>query len=126
MSITRRDLLAGGAAAGVASLLPRLAEASVAKPYRFVHMTDFHVQPEMNAPKGMEAALRHAMAKKPKMAMLGGDLIMDGFKASKNRTKTQWDIFTSLLKATCGVPTRYCVGNRDVWGWDKAASHTSG
>lgn len=89
-------------------------------------MTDFHVQPELNATKGMEAALRHAMTKKPRLVMLGGDLIMDSFAATEARTKTQWDLFTSLLKANCHVPTKYCIGNHDIWGINKERSHTSG
>lgn len=126
MSITRRDLFASGAALGAAALLPKSVGAAAVKPFRFVHMTDFHVQPELNAAKGMEAALKHAMTKKPQMVMLGGDLIMDSAAASEARTKTQWDLFSRLLKENCSVPAHYCLGNHDVWGLNKAKSQTSG
>lgn len=124
--MTRRDLLCGGAAVGAAALLPRLAVANEPKPFRLVHMTDFHVQPELRAPQGMEAALKHAMGKRPDMVMLGGDLVMDAAAATRDRAKQQWDVFNSLLRANCHVATKYCVGNHDVWGWDKNKSRTSG
>lgn len=127
MSLSRRELLAGATAVGAASLFPRLAEASEpVKPFRFVHMTDFHVQPELHAGEGMTKALQHAMGRKPSFVMLGGDLIMDGFNATEERTKTQWDLFSSILKANSNVPAHYCIGNHDVWGWGQAKSHTSG
>ncbi|MBS1721492.1 MAG: metallophosphoesterase [Armatimonadetes bacterium] len=126
MAITRRELLAGSATLGAATLLSRGSEATTVKPFRFVHMTDFHVQPELHAGQGMARALQHAMAKKPEFVMLGGDLIMDGSAANEDRTRTQWDLFRRTLKENCSVPCAYCIGNHDVWGWNKAKSHTSG
>lgn len=89
-------------------------------------MTDFHVQPELRAPAGMEAALKHAMRQKPHLVMLGGDLVMDSFSATEARTATQWKIFQSLLAKHVKVPCHYCIGNHDIWGWDKLKSKTSG
>jgi len=111
---------------GAAALLPKFALGAEPKAFRFVHMTDFHVQPEMRAPQGMEAALKHAMKKRPDLVMLGGDLVMDSVSASRERTKVQWDIFSSLLASNCHVPAKYCIGNHDIWGWDKVRSQTSG
>lgn len=126
MSLTRRQVLTGTAALGLTSLLPKEGAASDPKPFRFVHMTDFHVQPELRAGQGMEQALKHAMSKKPEMVMLGGDLIMDGFAATEERTATQWDLFTSTLAKNVKVPCHYCIGNHDIWGWDKSRSKTTG
>jgi len=56
--ISRRDLVG---VAGTSLLVPSLARAfPTLKALRVAHMTDFHVQPEPNATKGMEAALHHA------------------------------------------------------------------
>lgn len=124
--MTRRDILGGGLALGASLALPKLASASEAKPFRVLHLTDFHVQPELKAGEGMTAALKHAMQQKPDLVVLGGDLIMDGFAATQKRTQLQWDLFTSLLKQHCHVPVQYCIGNHDIWGWNKTKSQTSG
>jgi 3',5'-cyclic-AMP phosphodiesterase len=56
----------------------------------------------------------------------GGDLIMDSFGQPRERTKTQWDLYTNALKDHCGVPVEHCLGNHDIWGWDKKKSKTTG
>ncbi|HMS55152.1 MAG TPA: metallophosphoesterase [Fimbriimonadaceae bacterium] len=124
--LSRRDLLVASSA-GV--LLPNL---SLAAPnparkrrLRIAHLTDIHVQPEKGAPKGMEAALIHAQSQKdkPNVIFTGGDLIMDSFGADAERTKTQWDIFSSVLKANAKIPVEHTVGNHDVWGWGNRAKY---
>ncbi len=124
--MTRRDLLLASASLGLVASTPRLSFGSVVRPFRLIHLTDFHVQPELNAPDGMQKALIHAMAHKPNLIQLGGDLIMDGFSANEARTATQWKIFQELLVQHCKVPVQYCIGNHDVWGWNKSKSKTSG
>ncbi|MFZ4506875.1 MAG: metallophosphoesterase family protein [Fimbriimonas sp.] len=127
MSFSRRELLASGSALGLSSLLPNFGAAKP-RPFRFVHMTDFHIQPEMRANEGSIKAMRHAMSRRPKPNLVigGGDLIMDSFAEDEDRTKVQWDLFTRMLKENCDVPFRPTLGNHDVWGWNKAASKTTG
>ncbi|MCW5937883.1 MAG: metallophosphoesterase [Fimbriimonadaceae bacterium] len=130
MSLTRRELLAAGAVASLAPLaFGRQEQTDIArlKPFRVVHFTDVHVQPEMNAPWGMAKALRHALSQDPKpdMVVTGGDLVMDAFAATEERAKTQWAIFSSVMK-DCDVPVVHTLGNHDVWGWNKKASKTTG
>lgn len=121
-NLTRRDLLVASAG-GV--LLPNLLNASPPNPkrkrsLRIAHLTDIHVQPELGAPKGMEAALNHAQGQKdkPNLIITGGDLIMDALGADAVRTKQQWDIYTSVLKANAEIPVEHTIGNHDVWGWN--------
>jgi 3',5'-cyclic AMP phosphodiesterase CpdA len=127
-SISRRDLLAVGAA-GI--LLPSLVQAAPSprrrRVLRFAHLTDIHVQPERAAAEGMEACLAHVQSQKdkPQLIVTGGDLIMDAFGASKERTKTQWDIYTRVLKSNAGIPVRHTVGNHDVWAWGMGDQHGS-
>ena len=128
--ISRRGLV-GGLLGGVASVglggLVTGAEASKRKgTIRVAHMTDFHVQPELNAPKGMAMALDHAHALKPDLILGGGDLIMDGFAQDEARTALQWKLFQKIAKAHIHVPVHYAIGNHDVWGWNKKDSHTTG
>lgn len=118
--MSRRDLLAASAA-GI--LLPSLALAAPnpkrKRSLRIAHLTDIHVQPENGAPKGMEAAIEHAQGQKDKPGLLftGGDLIMDCFNQDLARSKAQWDVFTSVLKANIEIPVAHTIGNHDVWGW---------
>lgn len=122
MQPSRRQVL-GTAVAG--ALLPSLGAAQAApsrkKSLRIAHLTDIHVQPEKGAPQGMAKALEHALGQsdKPGLLLTGGDLIMDSFGASKERTKEQWAVFHSVLGKDPGVPVRHTVGNHDVWGWSQ-------
>ncbi len=95
---------------------------------RIGHLTDIHVQPERAAGEGMAVCLRHlqALADPPDLILTGGDSIMDSFEAGEARTRTQWQLWQKLLRDECSLPIEHCIGNHDVWGWDKAASGTTG
>src|SRR5262245_619880 len=88
--------------------------------FRIAHLTDIHVQPEKDAPRGMARALQHAqnLADKPDIIFNGGDSIMDALGADKARTKTQWQVWQSVLRNECSLPVEHCIGNHDVWGWE--------
>ena len=51
---------------------------------------------------------------------------MDAMAATQGRTKTQFDLLMGLLRANLEVPMHPCVGNHDIWGWDKTKSQTTG
>ncbi len=86
---------------------------------RLAHLTDIHVQPELNAAAGMARALQHAqnLQDKPDLIFNGGDAIMDALGADKARTQTQWQLWQSVLRNECSLPIVHCIGNHDVWGW---------
>jgi 3',5'-cyclic AMP phosphodiesterase CpdA len=86
---------------------------------RIAHMTDFHVQPEGNAPDGMIQALRHAQAQEdpPDIILNTGDSIMESLEADMARTEAQWDVYNSLMEAEVKLPVFHAIGNHDVWGW---------
>jgi Icc protein len=133
VSISRRDFLAGAASAGLMLTAPN-ADAMSAKPapsanrskrtFRFAHFTDIHLEPGRNAPEGLAAALRHAqgLTDKPEMIITGGDNIMDCLAADDNWTTTQFNLLKKVFAEECKLPVRYCIGNHDVWGWDKEKS----
>ena len=130
-SASRRELLIGGAATALSpvSAIESLATAFAGKrTMRVAHMSDFHAQPELNAPSGMRKSLQHLMSLKPRPSLIlgGGDLIMDSFAATEERTALQWKIFSDILNAETKIPFRPTMGNHDVWGWNKNESKTTG
>jgi 3',5'-cyclic AMP phosphodiesterase CpdA len=139
--ITRREVLkTTGLAAATAllggRLLPALARdepTALADPprkpvLRIAHLTDIHAQPERRAPEGLTACLRHVQCQpdKPDLVLTGGDLVMDSFDAGFDRTKLQWEVFKRVFKEECSLPVEHCLGNHDIWGFNKKKSGARG
>ncbi|MBI1348177.1 metallophosphoesterase [bacterium] len=128
----RREILSAGGIAALAGLWrPRqvLADSTTQQPaLRVAHLTDIHIQPELEAARGFAQCLQNvnAMEHRPDLILTGGDHIMDGFRQPKERTARQWDLWQSVLKQENGIPIRACLGNHDIWGWDLKKSQTTG
>ena len=93
---------------------------------RVAHLTDFHVQPELDAERGAAACLRHAQAHKPDLILNTGDCVMDTLNADRARTQAQWDVWQRLIKSECSTKIAHCLGNHDIWGWVRDRSGTTG
>ena len=129
MNTSRKKFLRTALAAGAATLIPGSVFSATGKPEivspnrkrtsRIAHFTDVHLQPDGAAPKGFEAALHgvQSMEDKPEAIIFSGDNIMDAFSASRERTKTQWDLWNKMIKDECSLPIYPLLGNHDVWGW---------
>lgn len=135
--VSRREMIqaAGAAAVGLglggSAWAARTEAAPAAKAnrvLRIAHLTDIHVQPERKAGEGLAACLHHvqSLKDKPDVIFTGGDLIMDSLGADEARVRTQWDVFTKVLRAECALPVEHCIGNHDVWGLKKQDSKTTG
>ncbi len=129
--LDRRTFLkwTGGLAAGLAAGHTRVgASTERRRVLRVAHLTDIHVQPERRAPEGMAACLDHvqSLREKPDLILSGGDHVMDAVRQKRDRTRIQWDIWKKVLKAENSIPVRSCIGNHDIWGWDKEKSHATG
>lgn len=133
-SLTRRALLGASAAFGVASLL-RTPWAHAAAPragrtrvLRFAHPTDTHVEPEHRGAEGMRAAFEHMMSQKPELVITGGDLPFTTASVPEARSRELWQLFNGIVKDTVGTsaPIYHTLGNHDVFGRDKKASHATG
>jgi 3',5'-cyclic AMP phosphodiesterase CpdA len=83
---------------------------------------------DRNAPAGLTAALRHvhALNERPDLIITGGDTIMDSFATNEADTTAQWQLFHKIMRQECSIPFKSCIGNHDVWGWDKEKSQTTG
>lgn len=131
--VGRRDFLTLASATGVALATTGLAAESQEQQnkrhvLRFAHMTDIHMQPERAAGPGFTAALHHiqGLAKTPQLIITGGDTVMETFGATDVRTAVQWELFHHVIRNECSLPVRSCIGNHDVWGWNKEKSLTTG
>lgn len=128
--LTRREAVKLTAAAGLtATLGPTLWMLEQRKRVlRIAHLADIHVQPERRAYKGMARVLEivNEMEDKPDLILTGGDLIMDSMDCDASRTKVQWDLFTKTLRDYNALHIEHCIGNHDVWGWNKPSSKTNG
>lgn len=127
--ISRRSALVTAAASVCsASVNPALAQPARRRTLRLAHLTDIHLQPERAAARGLAECLRHVQALKdpPQLILNGGDSVMDVFATSAQRAKVQADLWHKVWKDECSLPVEHCIGNHDVWGWNKEKSQTTG
>ena len=95
---------------------------------RFVHFTDVHVHPGRSAAKGLAKAIRHVhgLTDRPEFIINGGDAIGDALEVGRDDVETQWGLWEGAWKENGSLTVRHCLGNHDVWGWNKAKSKTNG
>jgi 3',5'-cyclic-AMP phosphodiesterase len=86
---------------------------------RFAHLTDIHIEPEMNAPEGLAKCLHHLQLQEeqPSFIMSGGDSVFDALAQPKDRVELQWKIWQNIFKRDNSLPVEYCIGNHDCWGY---------
>lgn len=101
---------------------------SLQRVIRFAHFTDIHMEPKRGAPQGLAMALQHmqSLEDTPQLLITGGDHVMDSFSVPQSWTATQFNTIKKVMKENCTLPVKYCIGNHDVWGWDKKSSETTG
>ncbi len=134
---SRRDILkraagiAAAALAGGGTLGAARGEAAPdggrKRDLRIAHLTDIHVRPEMGAPEGLAACLRHVQEHhRPDLILDTGDMIVDSAATEEDRVRTLWELSQRIWKAECGVPVERAIGNHDIWGINKKNSKTTG
>lgn len=116
----RQFLCAAGAAAATAAHVRAADEPGGGRPaaFRFVHLADLHIQPELGAAQGVRKCLDavHALTPRPEFILTGGDLVMDLLAVDSARAKVQFDLLEKVTR-DCEIPIRHCIGNHDVFGW---------
>ncbi|MFM1882355.1 MAG: hypothetical protein RJA05_764 [Planctomycetota bacterium] len=133
--IHRRDALAAAAGMVLSPLaMPALAASpaarraaaaaapltqDAAKPFRLIHMTDIHVQPERQAERGAAQAWVRAQELKPDLVITGGDTVMDVFDAKRDRAKVMRGCYERMMKDV-SVPVLHTTGNHDILGWNRS------
>ena len=124
ITLAASDVFAMNSKPGEPGLFSKRAKRTI----RFAHFTDIHLDSNRHAPEGFTAALRHVQSldDKPEMIITGGDHVMDSLGASDSWTGAQFALFKKILAKECKLPVKFCIGNHDVWGWDKEKSKTTG
>ncbi len=84
--------------------------------FRFVFMTDIHVQPEKEGVKGFTAAVDRVNELEPDFVITGGDLIMDALETSYGRADTLYGLFHEVTEGL-KMPVYHTMGNHDILGW---------
>jgi 3',5'-cyclic AMP phosphodiesterase CpdA len=95
---------------------------------RVAQVTDVHVRPELGAPDGLAACLRHVQGLKdrPSLIVNTGDCVMDSLGADAARTDVQWEVWRKVMRDECSLPIVHGLGNHDCWGWFKKKAKTTG
>jgi len=85
---------------------------------RFVHFSDVHLRPDLDAAKGLRLAFETAqsLTPRPSFVLFGGDMVHSVRSLDEANAKQRFNLFKYVL-ADCDLPARYCVGNHDVFGW---------
>ena len=119
---SRRRFLSGLAAAGATASLPvAAASAPAAKRFRFVHLTDPHCMADRRADQGLAACLKAVEKLKPlpDFILTGGDLVNDVLNSDAVTAKADFARFLQVLRDNTDLPVRHCIGNHDVFGWQR-------
>ena len=95
---------------------------------RFALMTDVHMFDKKNAPRGFAKALTHCQGldDPPTLIVTGGDNIMDAYETPLAQAQGQFDLVKTIYRDHCDLPVRWCIGNHDVWGFDKEKTGADG
>lgn len=83
--------------------------------FRFVFMTDIHVQPEQQAEEGFARAITKVNELTPNFVITGGDLIMDALGQSFERADSLYNLYSKMLNQF-QMPVYNTIGNHEVFG----------
>lgn len=83
--------------------------------FRFIFMTDIHVQPELKADEGFKVAIQKVNSLKPDFVITGGDLIMDALGQSHERATQLYALYKEVSQQFT-VPVYNTIGNHEHFG----------
>jgi len=83
--------------------------------FRFIFMTDIHLQPEGEASTGFHQAIQHANSLNPDFIITGGDLIMDALNQNFERADSLYKLYKKTIK-NFQAPVYNTIGNHEVFG----------
>ncbi|MDP9076598.1 MAG: metallophosphoesterase [Bacteroidota bacterium] len=116
----RRSLIKGLGGIMLTPALPFKSFTTGQKPVlRVAHLTDVHLKNKWDAPARFAKCLHHVQ-QQPNVDFIlnGGDVVFDMNKENMDTINTEWKLWHSSIKADCGLPMHYVLGNHDIW-WNE-------
>jgi 3',5'-cyclic AMP phosphodiesterase CpdA len=83
--------------------------------FRFVFMTDIHVQSERNASEAFNQAIDSVNRLNPDFVITGGDLVMDVLGQNYERSSQLYDLYLGCLERF-KMPVYNTMGNHEIFG----------
>jgi 3',5'-cyclic AMP phosphodiesterase CpdA len=127
---SRRDLLKVLGALGIAGSLPALSQAlqPTKKSLRLAYMTDMHI---VSGGRGSDAGIAMTLAhlqknEKPELILTGGDNLTGTMGQELASAIGMRDRWIKAFRDAHKIPMIHCIGNHDVWGWNKQTSKATG
>lgn len=84
--------------------------------FSFVFMTDIHVQPELDADKGLMKAIEKVNSLNPDFVITGGDLIMDALGQTKERSDSLYQLYNKVA-SRFDMPVFNTIGNHEHYAF---------
>ena len=109
--MNRRHFIGGGSAALLAG---STSQAAIPK-FKFLHLTDPHIQPELHAGEGCKMCFDHARKAAADFALIGGDLVFDVAEQKMPRAQMLYGMYGEAIKRL-ELPVHAALGNHDVFG----------
>jgi len=82
--------------------------------FEFAFLTDIHIKPEMNAPKGFQMAIDKVNELNPDFVITGGDLVYDTMRGNYNQSESLFTLYKDISKGF-NMPVHNCIGNHDLF-----------
>jgi 3',5'-cyclic AMP phosphodiesterase CpdA len=86
----------------------------LADSFEFVFLTDIHLKPEMDAPKGFQMAIDKVNQLDPDFVLTGGDLVFDAMRGNQQRCDSLFTLYKDMSKGF-QMPVYNCLGNHDLF-----------
>ena len=90
-------------------------EESESDSFEFAFLTDIHIKPEMNAPKGFQMAIDKVNELQPDFVLTGGDLVYDAMRGNYDKCEPLFKLYGEMAKGF-QMPVHNCLGNHDLFG----------
>ena len=87
---------------------------AVENEFTFAFLTDIHLKPEMDAPKGFQMAIDKVNELKPDFVLTGGDLVYDAMRGNQARCDTLFSLYKEMCTGF-NMPVYNCLGNHDLF-----------
>jgi len=84
--------------------------------FSFVFLTDIHITPDKDAPKGFQQAIDTVNKLGPDFVITGGDLIMDALGQNRSRADSLYQLYGGLMKGF-SMPVHNTVGNHELFAF---------